>query len=85
MEIDSITISIPAGYKIEAVAKDVAVTNQFGSYSLTTKFDNNTISVYRKHIQYAGNYPASDFSVLAAYYDTMHKTDNSKMVLVKKE
>jgi len=84
-DIDSITISIPAGYNIESVAKDVAVTNQFGSYSLTTRFNNNTISLYRKHIRYAGTYPASDFPLLAAWYDTMQKTDNGRMVLVKKE
>ena len=83
--IDSIEISIPAGYTIESIAKDISITNKFGSYSIFTKFDNNTLWLYRTHIEYAGTYPASDYNTLATFYETMYKADASKMVLVKKD
>ena len=83
--IDSIEISIPACYSVESVAKDISLSIKSGSYSINTKFDNNTIRVYRTHIEYAGTYPAAYYNTLAAFYETMYKADMSKMVLVKKE
>ena len=76
-EIDSIEISIPSGYKVESVTKDVTITNQFGSYTLSTNFDNHTIRLYRKHIQNSGTFPASDYNTLASYYNEMLCWPNS--------
>ena len=84
-DIDSIEISIPTGYTVESIAKDISINNKFGSYSISTKFNDNTIKLYRTHLEYAGKYPSSDYNTLATFYETMFKADNSKMVLVKKD
>ena len=84
-DIDSIQIKVPEGYTVESMPKDVSVENNFESYRFTTKFENNTIKVFRKHIEYAGTYPAEDYIKLAAIYNTMYQSDRSKMVLRKKD
>ncbi|MET6997980.1 DUF3857 domain-containing transglutaminase family protein [Chitinophaga defluvii] len=82
-DIDSVTITVPAGYKAEAIPKAVILKCKFGSYTATTNVNGTTVTYLRKIERKAGLFPASDFGELVKFYDAISKADNSKVVLVK--
>ena len=83
--LDSVEISIPAGYRIEALAPDSRLETRFGKYSSSVKLDGNKLHYYRRLEQYSGHYPASEYADLAKFYDHVYKADRSRVVLVKNE
>lgn len=82
-DVDTVEISIPEGYTIEALPQDVSLKNKFGSYSSTIKLTNNTLYYLRVHEHYAGRYPAKDKEELSKFFEAMYKADRSRVVLVK--
>ncbi len=84
-DIDTISISIPEGYTIETLPKDVSLNEKWGKYKISFSVSNNTINVLRTNESYEGDYPVSDYPAFAKYMDDIYKTDRSKVVLVKKE
>lgn len=85
ISIDTVDITIPAGFKVESMPKNVDVDNQFGSYSIRFNVTETSISCTRRYQQKAGRFPASDYQVLVKFFDDMFKADRSKIVFVKKE
>jgi Transglutaminase-like superfamily. len=83
LDIDSINIAIPAGYKVEAMPKDESVNNKFGKYSIQCHVENNIIHLVRVHEQIANRLPASEYNDLVKFYDVMYKADHAKIVFVK--
>ncbi len=84
-DIDSIEVSIPEGFAVESVPKDVSFNNKFGAYSIEFKIDNNKIFVVRTNSRNEGLFPASEYKLLAKYFDDIHKADFSQIVFVKKD
>lgn len=85
MHSDSIDITVPEGYAVEALPKDVMLSNKFGTYSMTVSFTGNIIKVVRIYSRHAGIFPATDFDMFADFSNTIYKSDRAQMVLVKKE
>ncbi len=83
--IDSILFKIPAGYTVEAMAKDVSISNKFGKYEIHFKVDGDKVTVTRYHEGSSGRYPPSEYNNLVKFYDDMYKADRSKIVFVKKD
>lgn len=84
-DVDSILISIPAGYAIESVPKAVVLSNKFGNYSINFKVSDSIIEVVRTQTRDAARFPSADYAELVKFYDAMYKADRSQVVLVKKE
>ncbi|HEY8954541.1 DUF3857 domain-containing protein [Chitinophaga sp.] len=82
-DVDSVTITLPAGYKPESLPAPVALTAKFGSYSAVVSIKGNTLSYIRKVESKAGTFPAADYPELVKFYATMLRSDRSKLVLVK--
>jgi hypothetical protein len=82
-DLDSVVITIPAGYSLESVPQDVSIKNQFGKYTCSYKLESNRIIYLREMEQYAGRFPAKEFSELVKFHDAIYKADRSRMVLVK--
>ena len=83
IDIDSVFIKVPQGFGIESLPKDVALKNKFGSYSISFKVFENTITMIRNRRQDEAVFSAADYVALVEFFDTMAKADRSKMVLVK--
>ena len=84
-QIDSVEITIPAGYRLEALSPDSKFDNTFGKYLTTLKIDNNKV-MYTRHLElYGGLYPAKDWAGLSKFYDQVYKADRSRIVLVKND
>lgn len=80
---DTISITIPSGYIIESMAKDVNISNKFGHYSIYFNVTGNTISVYREYERYTLEAPATDWPIYAKFMDDVFKGDRGKITLVK--
>ncbi|RXK82877.1 DUF3857 domain-containing protein [Filimonas effusa] len=82
-DIDTVSIKIPAGYKPEAVPKNVTLSNKFGSYAIAYKVEGNNITVFRKYEIVPDRYPASDFNMLSEFFAAIYKADRNRIVFVK--
>jgi hypothetical protein len=76
---------MPAGYELEAMPKDINLKTSFGAYSTKVSFTNNKILYIRTREQYAGTFPASAYADMVSYYESIYKSDRSRLVLKKKE
>jgi hypothetical protein len=84
-DIDSVLIDLPAGYQPEAVPKDLSINSKFGDYKCSIKVDNDKLVYYRYLQQNARSFPPADYAGLVSFYEQLYKSDNSRIVLVKKE
>jgi hypothetical protein len=82
-DVDSIHIKIPDGYAPESVPKDLSLTNRFGKYSISYKVSGNQITLIRTDEEYAGKFPASEYTQFSDFYGAMNKADAARIVLVK--
>lgn len=85
IDVDSVTIAIPAGYKAESVPKDVSLDTKFGTYTSTIKVLADKIVYYRRIQQTSGLFPPDSFNELSAFYQNIYQADRTKIVLVKDE
>lgn len=84
-DIDTVEIAIPTGYGIEAMPAANNISSKFGKYSSSVKVVGDKIIYYRNKENYNSVFPATDFTELAKFYETMYKADRARVVLVKKE
>ncbi len=84
-DVDTVEITIPAGFVPEAMPQPVAFINKFGQYSITYKADGNKVLLTRFFERKAGRFPASDYKELVKMYGDMYKADRGKIVLIKKD
>jgi transglutaminase-like putative cysteine protease len=84
-DIDSVNITIPDGYTVEALPQNINLTNKFGNYKVNYTVNGNTIQLIRLKERINSRFPASDYEELAKFYETMYKADRAKIVFIKKE
>jgi hypothetical protein len=84
-DVDTVQLTIPEGYTLEAVPQNIALKTKYGLYTSTLKIDGNKLFYVRIREQYKGRYPASEKEDLTKFYDTIYKSDRSRVVLVKKD
>ncbi len=84
-DIDTVEIAVPSGYSVEALPAASNIACKFGKYASSAKLVGDKIVYYRNRENYSGEYPASDFTDLAKFYEAMYKADRAKVVLIKKE
>jgi hypothetical protein len=84
-DIDTVNITIPDGYTVEALPQNVALSNKFGNYKVNYLVTANTIQLIRLKERLNSRFPASDYEELAKFYDAMYKADRARIVFVKKE
>jgi transglutaminase-like putative cysteine protease len=82
-DVDSIYITLPQGYTVESLPKDVSLKNKFGIYSISFSVKGNTIELIRTKEQQEATFPSSDYAQLVEFFDAIAKADRSKLVMVK--
>ena len=82
-DVDSVFITLPSGYAVESLPKNVSLKNKFGSYDINFKVKDNAIEMTRTREQPEAIFPASDYDQLFEYFDAVSKADRSKIVMVK--
>ncbi len=84
-DIDSVEISLPAGYTPESMPKDVTIKSRFGKYTASIKLKENKLFYYRTMEHYSGRFPAEQYEDLAEFTNAVYKADRTRVVLVKKD
>jgi hypothetical protein len=84
-DIDSVEITIPGGYQLETLPKEVVLQTKFGKYISSVKITGNRIVYYRQMEQNSGRIAASEYNELVKFYEQVYKSDKSKVVLVKQQ
>lgn len=82
-DIDTVSITLPAGYKPESLPQPVTITGKFGHYSATVSLKGNTLSYIRKMEHKDGIFPAADYPELVKFYGAILRSDRNRLVLVK--
>lgn len=82
---DDITITIPEGYVVEALPKDVSIEQPFGTFTFSLRVDNNIIHINNRLLRRSGAYEKSLFPQFAEFYRTIISTYNQKIVLKKQQ
>lgn len=85
VDVDSVTIAIPTGYKTESVPKEVSLQSKFGTYTVSCKVMADKIIYYRKMQLDSGLYPAATYNELVSFYQSVYQADRTRIVLVKDE
>lgn len=83
-DMDTVSIKIPSGYSIESMPKDVTINNKFGNYEIHFKVEGENVSCTRTYRRSEGRFPATDYTDLVKFYESMYKADRSRIVFIKK-
>ena len=84
-DIDTVNITIPDGYMLEAQPQNSNLSSKFGTYKVNYTVTGNTLQLIRLKERTVSLFPASDYAELAKFLDAMYKTDRARVVFVKKE
>lgn len=84
-DIDTVTIDVGVGYKVEALPKAVHFTTAFGSYQSSCEYKDGAVLYYRRMQRKEGRFPASQWKELEQFFENITKADRSRIVLVKEE
>jgi hypothetical protein len=84
-DVDSVVIELPEGYTLEAMPAPVSLKTEFGLFATSLKLEGNKLLYRREREQYSGRYKPEKAEAIAQFYAAMHKADNARVVLVKKE
>lgn len=84
-DVDTVEISLPAGYTAESVPRDLDLSTRFGNYHVSVRLIGNSLFYYRSVEHFSGRFPAASYPELVQFYETVYKSDRSRVVLIKKQ
>ena len=83
LDVDTVSIKLPYGYKLEAAPEDVTVEFDFGNYRSSFEIKDGVFNHYR-HFEYISNdIPAEKYNNIVKLTNTAIKRDQSKYVFKK--
>lgn len=80
---DEIIYTVPAGYKVEFIPKDIVLESEFGKYTAKAVVKDNTIIYTRMKMINSKKYPAEKYNELVDFYKKIYLADKQKAVLAK--
>ena len=81
---DEISISLPAGFAIEATPQNSALITKFGEYKTEIiKIDNSNLIYKRSIFIKKGFYKNTEYDEYRLFMEQISKNDNAKMILTK--
>lgn len=82
--IDSISLKLSESYDVESLPKDVNLSTPYGNYSISYKYEDNTVYYVRAFIQNTEKFSPSEYIKFASFINTIYKADRNKIVFLKK-
>jgi len=83
IKVDTVVITIPAGYVPESVPQPVTLKSNFGEYTSGIQVKDNQIVFTRRYCNKAGIFPAGEWVNFTAFNNAVYKADRARVVLVK--
>ncbi len=83
---DSVSLTLPKGYEMEAQLAPIAFETKFGNYAVQLKkMDDGTLLYTRKFAVRKGTFDREEYKNFRAFYKKVARYDNLKIALIKKE
>src|SRR5690606_36216484 len=83
-DVDTITIKIPSGYRVEALPNYETIDSAFGLYSIAfEKVAQDTIQYTRTIVMKEGTFPKEKYKNYREFIRTNVNLDNSKILIAK--
>lgn len=84
IDTDEVTITLPAGYTIEARPENVAFKEKFGEYKAEYSVTGDGKLIYKRSLQINdGLYTNTDYEPYRQFREKVAKSDSAKIVLIK--
>lgn len=84
-ESDTVKISIPENYTVEAIPEAIEFKNDFALFKASTEVVGNEI-IYKRQIEfYKGEYPKEKYNEFRSFLEKVAKADAAKAILKPKE
>jgi hypothetical protein len=77
---DEIVYNLPEHIDVEFMPKSAAFKNEFGSYQISIKKEDNKLIYYRKFILNGGSYPADQYTKFAGFISLVSSADQQKAI-----
>lgn len=84
-DMDTVELTIPEGYKPEAIFPELVYEGKFGKYIAKIKVEGTKVTYIRSYERKAGVFPAKDFALLETFFNQVYKADRSRIILVRSE
>ncbi|MBB5436674.1 hypothetical protein HDC92_000338 [Pedobacter sp. AK017] len=82
---DEIVYTIPKGYKVEFIPKDVLIESEFGRYTAKVVAKDNTLVYTRTKTMTSKAYPPEKYNDFVAFHKKIYQADKQKGILAKIE
>src|SRR6266566_278518 len=80
-EVDKITISLPAGYRVEALSPDVNLKTTFATYQAKRTGEAGVVRLERHAVISQYSFPPESYGSLRQYLDQVRQSDAENVVL----
>ncbi|RZL17445.1 MAG: DUF3857 domain-containing protein, partial [Pedobacter sp.] len=80
---DEIVYTIPKGFKVEFLPKDVLIESEFGKYTAKVIANGNTITYTRTKMMTNKRYPPEKYNDYVVFSKKIYQADKSKGILIK--
>jgi hypothetical protein len=84
VDIDTLVVSIPEGFVIEALPQAVNEVTPLGELSQTFEANDNTVTIVTRYLMRDGRYPATDYATLRKLKTAVKKAYEQRIVLRRK-
>lgn len=80
---DEIIYTLPKGYNVEFIPKDINITSEFGTYTAKFATKDNTITYFRTQTMSNKKYPPEKYNDYVEFNKKIYQADKQKAVLAK--
>ncbi|MNQ99738.1 hypothetical protein D3C85_1154880 [compost metagenome] len=80
---DEISFTLPKGYAVEFMPKDIDISSEFGSYTAKFLVKDNIITYVRTQTMNNSKYPPEKYNEYVDFYKKIYQADKLKAVLTK--
>ena len=84
VDVDTLVLTVPEGYEIEAVPQPVHEETPLGELSQTYEVNDGTVTVVTRHLMRDGSYPASEYATLRSLKTAVKRACDQRIVLRRK-
>lgn len=82
---DEVIYTIPKGFKVEFIPKDIVIESEFGKYTAKVVAKDNTLIYTRTKSIVNKQYPAEKYNEYVAFHKKLYQADKQKSILAKIE
>lgn len=83
MDQDEVVYTLPKGFKVEFIPKDIVIDSEFGKYTATVVAKDNTLIYKRSILVTKKTYPAAKYNEYVAFRKKLYQADKQKTILAK--